>query len=43
MVTGWVTLESLVKKVYPEPDLGKVLRAKVLIFLIMDIIRSITS
>lgn len=28
MVTGWVTLESLVKKVYPEPDLGKVLRAK---------------
>ncbi|PGD09783.1 S-layer protein [Bacillus wiedmannii] len=28
MVKGWITLESLVKKVYPEPDLGKVLRAK---------------
>ncbi|WP_307838450.1 MULTISPECIES: S-layer homology domain-containing protein [unclassified Bacillus (in: firmicutes)] len=28
MVKGWVTLESLVKKVYPEPDLKKVLRAK---------------
>lgn len=28
MIKGWVTLESLVKKVYPEPDLRKVLRAK---------------
>ncbi|MGA5696808.1 S-layer protein [Bacillus cereus] len=28
MVKGWITLESLVKKVYPEPDLRKVLRAK---------------
>ena len=28
MVKGWITLESLVKKVYPEPDLKKVLRAK---------------
>ncbi|PFQ80670.1 S-layer protein [Bacillus thuringiensis] len=28
MVKGWVTLESLVKKVYPEPDLRKALRAK---------------
>ncbi|MBU5220064.1 S-layer homology domain-containing protein [Bacillus albus] len=28
MVKGWITLESLVKKVYPDPDLGKVLRAK---------------
>ncbi|QKH05166.1 hypothetical protein FOC93_03100 (plasmid) [Bacillus cereus] len=28
MVKGWITLESLVKKVYPEPDLGEVLRAK---------------
>ena len=23
MIKGWVTLESLVKKVYPEPDLKK--------------------
>lgn len=28
MIKGWVTLESLVKKVYPEPDLKKALRAK---------------
>ncbi|MED1093567.1 S-layer protein [Bacillus paramycoides] len=28
MIKGWITLESLVKKVYPEPDLKKVLRAK---------------
>ncbi|WP_374058849.1 pre-toxin TG domain-containing protein [Bacillus cereus group sp. N18] len=28
MVKGWITLESLVKKVYPEPDLRKALRAK---------------
>ncbi|EHL67626.1 hypothetical protein HMPREF1014_04937 [Bacillus sp. 7_6_55CFAA_CT2] len=28
MVKGWVTLESLVKKVYLEPDLRKALRAK---------------
>ncbi|MBE7106373.1 S-layer protein [Bacillus cereus] len=28
MIKGWVTLESLVKKVYPEPDLNSVLRAK---------------
>ncbi|OFC72914.1 N-acetylmuramoyl-L-alanine amidase family protein [Bacillus thuringiensis] len=28
MIKGWVTLESVVKKVYPEPDLKKVLRAK---------------
>nr|WP_033707372.1 hypothetical protein [Bacillus mycoides] len=28
MVKGWVTLESLVKKVYPEADLKKALRAK---------------
>ncbi|WP_242289896.1 S-layer homology domain-containing protein [Bacillus cereus group sp. BfR-BA-01319] len=28
MIKGWVTLESLVKKVYPEPDLRKALRAK---------------
>ncbi|WP_410985605.1 S-layer protein [Bacillus cereus] len=28
MVKGWITLESLVKKVYPEPDLKHVLRAK---------------
>ncbi|MEH7052604.1 S-layer protein [Bacillus pseudomycoides] len=28
MVKGWVILESLVKKVYPEPDLKSVLRAK---------------
>lgn len=28
MIKGWITLESLVKKVYPEPDLNKVLRAK---------------
>ncbi|MGH0798223.1 S-layer protein [Bacillus mycoides] len=28
MIKGWITLESVVKKVYPEPDLKKVLRAK---------------
>ncbi|MGG0516193.1 S-layer protein [Bacillus pseudomycoides] len=28
MVKGWIVLESLVKKVYPEPDLKHVLRAK---------------
>ncbi|WP_367899936.1 S-layer protein, partial [Bacillus pseudomycoides] len=28
MVKGWIVLESLVKKVYPEPDLKRVLRAK---------------
>ncbi|WP_410974033.1 pre-toxin TG domain-containing protein [Bacillus pacificus] len=28
LIKGWVTLESLVKKVYPEPDLKKALRAK---------------
>ncbi|WP_257139102.1 ribonuclease domain-containing protein, partial [Bacillus pseudomycoides] len=28
MVKGWIILESLVKKVYPEPDLKRVLRAK---------------
>ncbi|PFK32901.1 S-layer protein [Bacillus cereus] len=28
MVKGCITLESLVKKVYPEPDLKRVLRAK---------------
>lgn len=28
MIKGWVTLESLVKKVYPEPDLKKALRSK---------------
>lgn len=28
MIKGWITLESLVKKVYPEPDLKKALRAK---------------
>ncbi|MCU5110695.1 S-layer homology domain-containing protein [Bacillus wiedmannii] len=28
LIKGWVTLESLVKKVYPEPDLRKALRAK---------------
>ncbi|EJR24428.1 hypothetical protein IIG_05996 [Bacillus cereus VD048] len=27
-IKGWITLESVVKKVYPDPDLGKVLRAK---------------
>ncbi|WP_200875245.1 S-layer protein [Bacillus gaemokensis] len=28
MVKGWIVLESLVKKVYPDPDLKHVLRAK---------------